>query len=282
MSYQISSAAFDDPHMRDLLKTLANYFHSQGIDFYIVGAAARDIVLGMIHHKGARRKTNDLDIALMIRDWQVFEEINTSLCNLPDFAKSSRQKQRFHYKDHLILDVIPFGEIASANRNIYWPPDETPVMSVSGFSEMAKQALTVTIDSEFEIGVASLPGIFVLKLIAWQDRYRTTNKDADDMAYILDEYFEINIERIVDSHPDIFDADDFTSFTAAAVLMGRDVRILLSGNHDLLQELTRIIDDEIDKAQDSLLIGQILETHRSKKYDELYRSLKLFAREIKK
>lgn len=282
MSYQISSAAFDDPDMPELLKVLANFFQSREIEFYIVGAAARDIVMGMIHNRGARRKTNDLDIAIMIRDWDTFEEINSALCDLPEFTKSSIQKQRFHYKNRLILDIIPFGEVARADRTIHWPPDETPVMSVSGFVEMAKKALFVTVDNEFTIGVATLPGIFVLKLVAWQDRCRVTNKDAEDMAYLIDEYFEINLERIVEAHTDIFEADDFTTFTAGAAVMGRDVRILLSGNDDLLHELARIVDEEIGKAEDSLLISQILETHRSKKYEQVHRALKLLRYEIKK
>jgi predicted nucleotidyltransferase len=281
MSYQISSKAFDDPNKPELLKVLASFFQARKIDFYVVGAAARDIVMGMIYSKVSRRKTNDLDIAIMISNWDIFEEISAALCNLPDFKKSPRQKQRFHYKDHLILDIIPFGEVARENRHIYWPPDATPVMSVSGFVEMAKEALFVTIDNEFTVGVASIPGIFVLKLIAWCDRCKQTNKDAEDMASMLDEYFEINIDRAVEEHPDVFEAENFTTFTAGAVLLGRDVRNILSGNNDLLQESARIIYEQIDKAEKSFLIGQILETHRAKKYEEVHRVLTLLRKEIK-
>ncbi|WP_431216303.1 nucleotidyl transferase AbiEii/AbiGii toxin family protein [Puia sp. P3] len=215
MNYQISSAQFDDPDMPELLRTLASFFQSREIDFYIVGAVARDIVLGMINKKRVRRKTDDLDIAIMIRDWDTFERVKSALSGLPEFTKSSRQKQRFHYKNHLILDIIPFGEIARADRTIHWPPDETPVMSVAGFVEMAKKALFVTVDNEFTIGVASLPGIFVLKLVAWQDRCRETDKDAQDLALLINEYFDVNFTKIVEGHPDIFRADDFTTLLLA-------------------------------------------------------------------
>jgi len=281
MNYQISSAEFEDPDIPELLKILAKYFHSQGIEFYVVGAAARDIVLGMIHHRKTRRKTNDLDIAIMIRDWEVFQEVHSGLCNLPGFTKSSRQKQRFHYKNSLILDIIPFGEIARSDRNIYWPPEETPVMSVSGFTEMANKALSVIIDDEFTVGVASLPGIFILKLVAWHDRHNVTNKDADDIGYLLDEYLDINLERIVQEHPDIYEREDFSTFTAGAILMGRDVRILLKGDEEILNEFARIIEGEIGKEEDSLLINQILETHRSKKYEDVMQALSLISYEIR-
>ncbi|MBS1662577.1 MAG: nucleotidyl transferase AbiEii/AbiGii toxin family protein [Bacteroidetes bacterium] len=217
----------------------------------------------------------------MIRDWGTFEKINSVLCRLPGFAKSSVQKQRFLYRKKLILDIIPFGEIARSDRNIYWPPDETPVMSVFGFIEMASKALSVTIDGELIVKVASLPGIFVLKLVAWHDRYWKTNKDAEDLAGLIDEYFETNLDRVSEAHPDIFEAHDFTTFTAGAVLMGRDIRTFLAGNDALLQELVTIFNREIDKAEDSVLISQILETHRSKKYEEIHRALDLLTQEIR-
>jgi len=136
--------------------------------------------------------------------------------------------------------------------------------------------------NEFTIGVASLPGIFILKLVAWQDRCRETDKDAQDLALLINEYFDVNFTRIVEGHPDIFKADDFTTFTAGAVVLGRDVRTILSENRELLNELARIVDQEVIRGADSLLIGQILETHRSLKYVEVYRELDLFGQEIRK
>ena len=280
MNYQISAAQFDDKGIPELLKTLAQFFQNEGIGFYVVGAAARDIVLGMIHNRNARRKTNDLDIAIMIRDWQVFEKVNSALCDLPGFKKCSRQKQRFYYKNSLILDIIPFGEIARSDRNIYWPPDETPVMSVSGFAEVAGKALSVSIDDEFTIGVASLPGLFILKLAAWDDRHHSTKKDAEDIAYLIDEYWDINLERILKDHSDIFEMDNFSTFTAGAILMGRDTRALLEGDKDMMRKFVSVIDGEISKAEGSLLINQILETHRAKKYEEVYKALSLITREM--
>lgn len=200
---------------------------------------------------------------------------------MPGFTKSTRQKQRFHFRDHLILDIIPFGEIARSDRNIYWPPDENPVMSVSGFSEIARKALSVIIDDECTVGVASLPGIFILKLIAWHDRHKHTNKDADDIACLIEEYLEINIERTAQEHPDIIERDDFSTFIAGAILMGRDTRILLAENEEMQDEFAGMLEQELDKAEGSLLINQILETHRTIKYEEARKALSLISREMR-
>ena len=281
MSYQISSDRLNNPTLLELLKVLANYFQAIDNEFYIVGAAARDIVLGAIYQKSIGRKTKDLDIAIMIPNWNAFNQIAEGLCSIPDFKKSEKQKQRFYYKD-LLLDIVPFGEIAGSGNNIYWPPEDSQAMSVTGFTEMAKKALSVTIDNAVRISVASLPGIFILKLAAWRDRCRFTNKDAADILLIIDEYLEINLERAVKEHQDIYESEDFNTFIAGAILMGRDVKMILMDNFEVLVEVSGIIESEIIKAEHSLLINQMLETHRSKKYEEIYEALISIRNELKR
>lgn len=277
MSYRLSSSEFDDPEMPALLKRLATYFAGQGIPFYVVGAMARDMVLGLIHGRKQSRKTNDLDIAIMIQDWSTYETVSTDLGADPDFTKSPKQKQRWYFKERVILDIIPFGEIAKVDKHIYWPPDETPAMSVSGFPAMATAALELIVDEEVSVPVASIPGLFVLKLLAWKDRHRETNRDSEDIGGILNEYLEINLDRTAQEHPDIFSLEDFTILRAGAYLMGRDIHRFLAEDLRLREEIRGILVDELFKREESILISQILETHRLRRYDEVRAALALLA-----
>ena len=282
MSYQISSDRFAEPWLKELLEVVANYFRRIDTEFYIIGAIARDIVLGGIYQRNPYRKTRDLDIAIMIPDWNTFEQIATDLCAMTDFKKDNSQKQRFHYKDMFILDIVPFGEIAQSDKTIYWPPEETVAMSVIGFREMAKRALSVTIDEKFTLLVASLPGIFVLKLTAWRDRHLSYTKDAEDIALLIDEYLEINIERAINEHADIYEKEDFTTFIAGATLIARDIKTLLTDKDDVLIEITAIIEKEVDNSGSSKLIDQILYTNPSKSFEEVHRALRQILEELKK
>ena len=196
MSYPISSNKFDNPLLKELLQKLTVYFDSIDTKFYIIGATARDIIFSAIHNQEPGRKTFDLDIAIAIPNWDDFEKISADLSNLDDFKKSTDQKQRFHYKGIYELDIVPFGEIAKEDQNIYWPPEEDHAMSVKGFSEVAKNTIALNVDEEFTVNVASLPGIFILKLIAWKDRHNKTGKDADDISFIIDSYLEINEDNL--------------------------------------------------------------------------------------
>jgi hypothetical protein len=52
-------------------------------------------------------------------------------------------------------------------------------MTVAGFEDAIAAAVQVQVSADLTVPVASLAGIAVLKLFAWQDRY-TTDKDALD------------------------------------------------------------------------------------------------------
>lgn len=176
---------------------------------------------------------------------------------------------------------IPFGEIAESDKTIYWPPEATVAMSVIGFREMAKKALSVTIDEEFTLLVASLPGIFVLKLTAWRDRHLSTTKDAEDIALLIDEYLDINIERAIEEHADLYEKEDFTTFIAGATLIARDIKTILTDEKDILIEITAIIGKEVDKGESSKLIDQILYTNPSKNYEEVHQAFRQIMEELK-
>lgn len=143
-------------------------------------------------------------------------------------------------------------------------------MSVIGFSEIAKHALKVEIDKSFTIFVASLPGIFLLKLSAWRDRKFETNKDAEDTAFIISNYLEINELRAATENYNIYEVDDFSTYIAGATLLGRDAKEILVSSPEILDEFISILKEQVEFAEESLLINQILETHSGLTYESVY------------
>lgn len=282
MSCNISSEDLNNPLLKELLQKLTDYFQSIGSDFYIIGATARDIILSGIHKQDSTRRTADLDIAIAIKDWDKFDQISKELCNIDGFHKSNKQKQLFWYKRDFKLDIVPFGEVAKADNNIYWPPEEVFAMSVVGFTEVADNTLEITIDNNLSVKVASLPGIFILKLAAFNDRKNETNKDADDLAFIIKNYLEINIERAVAEHYDIYDALKFNTFTAGATLLARDIKTILGGNKETVNAFIQIIENELKMEDESQLLNQIIETHKTIEYDIAVDALNNLLQELMK
>ena len=66
MSYHILSKELSNPELKDILQALSTFFQSKEIDFYIVGATARDILLTNLYGLIPERKTMDIDIAIAI------------------------------------------------------------------------------------------------------------------------------------------------------------------------------------------------------------------------
>ena len=269
MSYNISSKNLNNPLLKDLLKDLSSFFGRINVDFYVIGATARDIILSNLHDLVPERKTDDLDIAIAISDWNQFRSIEENLPKIEGFEKSKELKQRFIYNGIYVVDIVPFGDVAEDDGNIYWPPDETIAMSVWGFPEMADSTINVEIDGEVSIKIASLPGLFILKLVAWRDRHLVGSKDAYDMALLMKNYLDINIERAVEEHYDLYETDEFDQVIAGAQLMARDVKLLMRNNEKTLEYLREILVKEIELAEGSQLINQLMESDASLQYEQV-------------
>ena len=98
MTYNISSDKLENPLLKDLLKELNIFFNSTGVDFYVIGATARDIILSSLHDMIPDRKTVDLDIAIAISNWKQFQVIEDNLPKREGFAKNKAQKQHKQLK----------------------------------------------------------------------------------------------------------------------------------------------------------------------------------------
>ncbi len=257
MSLNISSEKIDNPLLIELLRQLNQTFSRIGSDFFVIGATARDIILRVLVNTSARRKTKDLDIAIAVAGWDRYNEICQALI-ADGLEKSIHQAQRFYFGDYEV-DIVPYGAVAKTDDNIYWPPEETIAMSVKGFDEVLSEAITVSIDKEFEIKIASLHGLFLLKLNAWLDRNIGTNKDAEDMWYIVDNYYFANEERGI--HPEVYELDGFDLTVGGAYWMAHDIADLLS--NEQIAYYADVLNNEIELAEDSRLVVQILETNRS-------------------
>lgn len=255
MSLNISSEKIGNPLLIDLLRQLNHTFSRIGNDFFVIGATARDIILQVLADTSAKRKTRDLDIAIAVTDWDKYDEICKVLIN-DGFRKSLYHAHRFYYGKYEV-DLVPYGALAKADDNIYWPPEETIAMSVKGFDEVLSEAISVIVNNEFKIKIASLHGLFLLKLNAWIDRNIRTNKDAEDMWYIIDNYYFANEQRNI--HPEVYELEDFDLIVGGAFWMANDIADLLGKNH--LIYYRDILAKEASLEEDSRLVIQILETH---------------------
>lgn len=260
MDLKITSEKIANPLLVELLRKLTDSFNRMGREFYVIGATARDIIIRQLIGTTSGRKTKDLDIAIAIPDWSVFEEVKE--CLIADgFKKSTHMHQRFYYGEYE-LDVVPYG-VAKEDDNIYWPPEDEIAMSVKGFDEVLAEAITVNIDDEFSIKIASLHGLFLLKFNAWLDRNIETSKDAEDMSFILSNYFIANLDRNV--YTEVYDWERFDEYIVGGYWLANDLLLLLT--KEQIAYYRDCIEKELEKGDESRLFNQIIEHSYGLDYD---------------
>ena len=261
MDLTISSEKIGNPLLVELLRKLTDSFSKMDKEFYVIGATARDIVMQQLLDTESKRRTRDLDIAIAIPDWDTFEQVKQSLI-VDGFEKSRDMQQRFYYGEYE-LDIVPYGVVAKDDDNIYWPPDEVIAMSVKGFDEVLSEAITVSVDDEFKVKIASLHGLFLLKFNAWLDRNAKTSKDAEDMSFIFSNYFLANLEREI--HQEVYDWENFDDYIVGGYWLAYDIVALL--NKEQLCYYKNVIEGELAKEEESRLLNHMLENSHGLKYE---------------
>ena len=160
MDLKISSEKIGNPLFVDLLKKVTVCFNSIGQSFFVIGATARDIILQQLADTSSRRKTRDLDVAIAISEWTDFDRITGVLIE-NGFKKDTHMHQRFYYGDYE-LDIVPYGSVAKDDDCIYLPPEEVIAMSVKGFDEVFKDAISFSVIYVFCVKITFLYGILLL------------------------------------------------------------------------------------------------------------------------
>lgn len=98
-------------------------------------------------------------------------------------------------------------------------------MSVAGFEEACAAAIPVRVNGAITAPVVSPTGLFLLKLIAWQERRRgSPNRDSADLAYLLRHAATIVGENaLFENHSEEVAAADYDLELAASQVFGQSV-----------------------------------------------------------
>ena len=211
-------------HIWPALDVLRAACDEVGVDFFVVGAAARDLLLEHVYGARRLRATKDVDAAVAVRGWEEYEAVIERLVGAHGFERAP-EPHRVR-RGALVVDVLPFGEIATGAGRIEWPGGTT-AMSVLGYQEAYEAAVGVVADEGSPVRVASLPGVGVLKLVAWGEAPHRRPQDPVDLCAIMTSYDEVVGDRLYTDHGDLFEEEDFDLRVAASRIYGRDVAPLL-------------------------------------------------------
>jgi predicted nucleotidyltransferase len=256
-----------DPLTIAIYEQIASVAESQKINFFIVGATARDLIFEHGFGIKSGRATRDVDLAVQVTNWDEFETLKNSLIKTGQFSET-RMTQRLQYQETIPVDIVPFGAITGADGSITWPPDFDIRMSVIGFDDAFRDAIPVRLREEPQLNVlvASPTSLAVLKLISWKERAPENTRDAIDLNFIIRCYLDIgNHERLQEEHRDLVD-EDFDYIRAGARLLGRDISRVLG--EESIGVLQQILEEQTNEADRYPLVEDMSRGATAEEYEE--------------
>jgi predicted nucleotidyltransferase len=142
--------------------------------------------------------------------------------------------------------------------------------------------MTIELDEELTFDIVSLEGVFLLKLFAWKDRADQYSKDAEDIGFLLNNYFNINRDTSYDeTYNKVYDLDDFTELKAGTIILGIKLNEMLAESPAVKKKVKILLEEEMLKEEESQLFSQIIQTNRNLKFDEVAEAISLIYKEIK-
>jgi predicted nucleotidyltransferase len=251
------------PYFKEVFDCIDEVMIKLNVPYYLIGASA--VALNLLRD-GIKpsRGTKDIDFAIMISSIQEFELIVEELVKF-GFNKVQAPWTLYHHNYNTVIDLLPFGEIEEEftvnfnQRNTY--------LHVLGFTEVLQEPETIEIE-EKSVQIPSLPGMVILKLIAWSDRPEDRGNDLYDILRIIEHYFNLNFDEIVEHHFDTFPDDDkLDKFKIAARVLGRNASKFLNISKPINDRILKTINENVVNVEKSAIAKQWI---RDKDWDLKY------------
>lgn len=226
------------------------------LDFLVVGATARDLVMEHIYSVRAPRRTMDIDIAACVASWEEYDALAGALLAGGKLTKRP-QKQSYDFGG-MTIDIFPFGDIAGENNMISWPPEHGTRMSTVGFMEIYQHSIILRLSHKpvLDIKAPTIPGQALMKILAWKEAYPNRPKDAEDLLFLMRNYQHAGIEdRLYEQEAVLLEDEGFDNERAGIRLLGRDMAKM--SNPDTARAVMEILNSETGADSRFRLVSQM-------------------------
>lgn len=243
--------------LKSAFDALEEAFSVLEIDFYLIGALARDTWYAELNKRS--RATKDVDFAILIGSQQDYDTVKNYLAENKSFVSIKNNSFVMRSPMGIEVDILPFGGI-EIDQEVQLTGTGLTSIKVNGFLEVYQSGTAeMKMATGHSFKVATLPAIVLLKLIAYDDRPEMRFKDARDIANIIRHYFDLRADLIYEQHSDIFDGMEMSEEEISALVIGREVQRITIENEKLFERLSRIITREIAQQANSAFIRNMVQ-----------------------
>jgi len=259
----ISYNALNVDGLKEVLQTIASACNKLDIDFFLVGAVARNIW----YAKGDKDAggTRDIDFGVYVPDQETYKQLKAYLIDENKYTQARDNVFGLDTPDGKRIDLLPFGEIA---HDGYLTMEGRGMTSIrlDGFEEVYMNGSILAEIEEDSYRACSIAGIVILKLIAYDDRPDRRIKDIDDISRICQHYPDIETNVIWEDHNELY-SDELEHDEVAMIVLGRQMKEIMKDNQALSERIVGIIDKALNEESDvvdRMINDRIKETWEAK------------------
>lgn len=234
------------PYFKEAFDCIDEVMHELNIPYYLIGVSA--IALELLK-KGIKpsRGTKDIDFAVMVSSITEYEKISNTL-EIKGFRKVDAPWTFYSETLRVVIDLLPFGEIEE-RHTVNFNQRYTD-LHVLGFKEVMEEAIPVYIEDKIA-NIPPLPGMVILKLIAWSDRPEERENDLTDILKIIQHYYDLKWDEIVEKHYDTLDKEPFDHLLIAAEVLGRNSKLYLEKSQAISERVLKVLETNLEDATKS-------------------------------
>ena len=271
-SYKINfNQLRQQPEISEMLSALQRGLTFFKIDFYLVGAVARDVWMSGINNIGARRTTGDIDFAVFINEKGIYEALKKYLIDTEGFQPYKGNSFVLIWKGKTEVDLLPFGAIEDEDGKVISSGFGLTSINLQGFTEVYEYGLPeLDLEGKNKFKFCTLPGIVLLKLIAWSDRPEARRDDIKDISDILNHFFDMYQNEIWDNHNDIFENENAELIHVAAKVLGREISKIAKRNEKLFNRILSILEENTNDITNSKMAVIMIEYFQNTLEDNVY------------
>ncbi len=251
---------------KEAFTLLLDVFNAFQLNYFLIGAQARDI---HFLSKGIEpsRGTRDIDFAVMVDSIDQYNALINAL-KAKGFEETKDPFRLNWKKGETVIDLLPFGQIEE-NYTVSFNEREIELF-VLGYKELNEELEEFYLDEYNSVSIPVLPihGLFILKLISWDNSKYARDKDLSDLFQILNNFWEFAENEAYEKHSDLFD-DNFEISKAAARILGRHLKKTLNKSKVLKEQILKILEEQTATAGQPGLLLQKFAGYSDKPIEEI-------------
>lgn len=266
-----------DPKTVEVLGVMARVLSEHGWKFVLIGAVILQLLIDLRQGRDSlSRTTRDADAVVMVASWEDFRQMRQQLFRAGFQPGSAPHELRFG--EDVRVDLIPFGPELVEEDRLVWPEADR-VMSTLGIEEAFESARPEELAPGLSLPVVPIPGMMLLKLVAYQDRPEERARDLTDVVYCFEHYEErLETSRRFDLIGITVEGQQLQFEEAGAYLLGIEVAGLARPRSLVaVRKFLDRISDEYARPISQILIEERRIADTEDRRSELFRLFRVFA-----